>query len=74
MTDIVEYLMMRRADGALFNPSGPTAADTIVTLRAEIERLRERLEWAAAQLGANGLAAQAFHTRAALAEEKQNDR
>ncbi len=39
MTDIVDYLMMRRADGALFNPSGPTAADTIATLRAEVERL-----------------------------------
>jgi len=44
MTDIVEYLMMRRADGALFNPSGPTAADTIATLRATNERLNRELD------------------------------
>ncbi len=36
MSDIVEDLMMRRADGTLFNPSGPTAADTITRLRADI--------------------------------------
>ena len=70
MTDIVEYLMMRRADGALFNPSGPTAADTIVTLRAEIERLRAALNDIrdhSLELYATGVAT------AALAEEKKDD-
>jgi len=39
MSDIVEDLMMRRADGTLFNPSGPTAANTITSLTAEIDLL-----------------------------------
>jgi hypothetical protein len=110
MTDIVEYLMMRRADGALFNPSGPTAADTIATLRATNERLNRELDdvWdaLAIQREDNGSFGDAFKrmtseierlrvvlretvawadrhgkdpdwldaARAALAEEKPNDR
>lgn len=50
MSDIVDYLTMRRVDGALFNPSGPAAADTIVTLRAEIERLTKALAEAERQI------------------------
>jgi len=41
--DIVEVLLFRRANGTLFNPSGPVAADAITTLRAEVERLRRCL-------------------------------
>lgn len=43
MSEIVEDLMMRRADGTLFNPSGPTAADTITRLTAEVERLKKEI-------------------------------
>jgi hypothetical protein len=43
MSDIVEGLMMRRADGTLFNPSGPTAADTITRLTAEVEKLKKEI-------------------------------
>ena len=56
MSDIVDDLMMRRADGTLFNPSGPTAADTIGTLRAEVERLKGHE--AANRLNAKQVAAQ----------------
>lgn len=55
------------------NPYKCGTCDASQHLRATNERLRGRLEWAAAQLGANGLAAQAFHARAALAEEQPHD-
>ncbi len=48
------------------------AADTITTLRAENEKLRAALEWAAAKLGAHGFPDLAHQARSrALAEEKQ---
>jgi hypothetical protein len=73
MSDIVDYLTMRRADGALFNPSGPAAADTIASLRAEVERLRAALEEIEQVALSYVHMKYAKLARAALAEEKKDD-
>jgi hypothetical protein len=46
MSDIVEKLLLRRADGVLFNPSGPEAADEIETLTARVAELEAMLRTA----------------------------
>jgi len=67
MSDIVEDLMMRRADGTLFNPSGPTAADTITRLTAGVEGLKRQIaEWVDAGGEAHSVIQRQMEDRAKL--------